>query len=127
MSITPWGMTGIPTDFTSIANTWAKTMESIWTSNKGNADWRLWLPRAVFLNWSDQKTWQTQLLNPTTWLPLAYSPPEERERVITMINIAGDYIYGDKSKGDLIKDINNSEVISKATVKKLNIPVQDQP
>jgi hypothetical protein len=125
-TIMPGFYAGPPIDFNEMAKIWANTWEKMWTANSNAGDWRMWLPRAVWLNWSDPKTWQTQVFNPTTWLPLAYSTPEERDRAITMLNIYGDYIGGDKSKGDLIKDLNNSDVISKATVKKSNIPVRDQ-
>lgn len=53
---------------------------------------------------------------------MTFSLPEERERVMTIMNIVGNYIVGDMNKGDIIRDISNSDIISKSSVKNSNIP-----
>jgi len=40
------------------------------------------------MNWLDPKTWQTRLFDPSIWLPVAFSAPEERKRVEQILNIA---------------------------------------
>jgi len=88
-------------EYFDFMKTWSKS------SNKNNinpADWRIWLPRAFYLNWSDPPTWQKSMMDPTIWLPMVYYPQEERERALRIINIAGDYIAGDKAIGNIIKD-----------------------
>jgi hypothetical protein len=63
-------------------------------------DWRIWLPRAFYLDWSNPRSWHLTF-DPTIWLPLAFYPPEEIERIIggseisKLYNIIGDFVSGD--------------------------------
>jgi TolA-binding protein len=42
------------------------------------------------------------MLGPTIWLPLAFFPEQERERVLHVYNVLGDYVNGNKSMGDVV-------------------------
>jgi hypothetical protein len=90
--------------FFDFMKSWVKS------SNKKNlspTDWRIWLPRAFYLNWSDPQTSQKAMSDPTIWLPMAYYPQDEIERVMKVFNVAGDYVAGDKAEKDMYKDLND--------------------
>jgi hypothetical protein len=87
------------TEFFDYWKTWTKASSK---SNISPTDWRIWLPRAFYLNWSDPPTWQKSMLGPTIWLPLAFFPEQERERVLHVYNVLGDYVNGNKSMGDVV-------------------------
>ena len=42
-------------------------------------DWRILLPRAFYMNWSDRQTWLKSFMDPTIWFPLAFYPEEENQ------------------------------------------------
>ena len=95
--ISPTGSIQYSDAFFDFMKTWVKS------SNKSKispTDWRIWLPRAFYLNWSDPPTWQKSMSDPTIWLPMAFYPQDERERILTIYNIAGDYVAGNKALGD---------------------------
>jgi hypothetical protein len=96
-------------------------------ANTRPTDWRILLPRAFFLNWSDSKTWQKSAMDPTIWFPLAFYPQEEQERTLELMQLAvdmagkdkagekqavkqffynhyGDIVGNDKSGGSIMKD-----------------------
>jgi hypothetical protein len=104
MVVSPLGFVGYSDAFFDFMKTWVKS------SNKSNinpTDWRVWLPRAFYLNWSDPKTLQKSIFDLTIWLPMAFYPQEERERILQIYNIAGDYVERDKAAGDIIEGIKN--------------------
>jgi hypothetical protein len=75
MAVGPFGvyMNTPPPDFFDFMKTWAAA------SSKGSVsptDWRIWLPRDYYLNWSDPATWQKARMDPTIWLPMAFYPQE---------------------------------------------------
>jgi hypothetical protein len=93
--------------FFDFMKSWAKS------SNKRNlspTDWRIWLPRAFYMNWSDPQTSQKSMMDPTIWLPMAYYPQEEIERVMKVFNVAGDVVMGDKAEKDIYKQLKDVEI-----------------
>jgi hypothetical protein len=93
------------------------------SSNKQNtniADWRIWLPRAFYLNWSDPPTWQKSMMDPSIWMPIAFFPQEQREHAQRILNIAGDYIAGDKAMGNIIKNNKlNGDIAGENMIKEI--------
>jgi hypothetical protein len=66
-------------------------------------DWTVWLPKAFFMKWSDPKSWERNMSDPTIWLPLGVFPPEERERIVNNYYIQGDAIgVGVRGSGNVI-------------------------
>ncbi len=94
---TPFGEINYSDAFFDFMKTWVKSSSK---SKISPTDWRIWLPRAFYLNWSDPPTWQKTMADPTIWLPMAYYPQDERERILAIYNIAGDFVAGDKVVGD---------------------------
>ena len=90
---TPFGDFHFSNAFFDFMKNWTNSLNM---GNKSLTDWRIWLPRAFYLNWSDPPTWQRTMADPTIWLPMIYYPQEERERILNIINIAGDYVAGNK-------------------------------
>jgi hypothetical protein len=78
-------------------------IESLHNNKISPIDWRIWLPKAFWLNWSDPQTWQKLMLDPTIWLSVAFYSQEERERALRIVHIAGDFIGGDKAIGNIVK------------------------
>jgi hypothetical protein len=99
--------------FFDFLKTWVKSSSK---RNVSPTDWRVWLPRAFYLNWSDPNTLQKSMMDPTIWLPMAFYPQEEIERVMKVVNVAGDYVAGDKA-GDTFKDINDAIIMNKSNLK----------
>jgi hypothetical protein len=103
-----------PGFFGQYSNAYFDFMKS-WTesTNKRNlspTDWRIWLPRAFYLNWSDPKTSQKSMADPTIWLPMAYYPQDEIERVMKVFNVARDLVMGDKANRDIYKELKDVEI-----------------
>jgi hypothetical protein len=91
-----------------------KTWADSFNKNKlSPTDWRIWLPRAFYLNWSDSKTSQKSMLDPTIWLPMTFYPQEERERFLHNYNIAGDNIPDNMAGGDIINSPILTEIKEK--------------
>jgi hypothetical protein len=91
--------------------TWVKSLNG---SNPN--DLRIWIPKAFLLNWSDPKTWQTRFFDPTIWLPVAFSTPEERERIMNVLNVAGNVVLnaGNMAGGDMNSDISNANIVNRS-------------
>jgi hypothetical protein len=122
---TPFGNFQYSNAFFDFMKTWTN---SLYNNGKSLSDWRIWLPRAFYLNWSDPPTWQRSMADPSIWMPIIFFPQEERERILNIINIAGDYVAGnkagrdyiqgdqigrDKIQGNMIKDIENPAILAK--------------
>jgi hypothetical protein len=104
---TPFGNFQYSNAFFDFLKTWIKSSNN---SKISPADWRIWLPRAFYLNWSDPPTWQKSMSDPTIWMPMAYYPQDERERILKIYNIAGDYVAGNKSEGDYAEGAINKNI-----------------
>jgi hypothetical protein len=74
-------------------------------------DWKIWLPKAFWIDWSDPETWKKHSADPTIWFPRAYDSPEEKQNVSNLISATGDIIVGDQ-----FRDIRNAKIINKAIV-----------
>ena len=61
-------------------------------------DWRILLPRAFYMDWSDQQTWQKSAMDPTIWIPIAFYPHEEKERALEIMNVVADSFRDGKSE-----------------------------
>jgi hypothetical protein len=92
-------------------------------------DWKIWFPRAFWMNWADPKTWQDHIYDPTIWLPIAYLPSEQKERMGDIMSRGGDIVsaagpvymgprYENMGrryrKGDSYENIQNSNIINRS-------------
>src|SRR5215469_12007802 len=80
-----------------------------------NFDWKMWLPRAFWLNWSDPRTWYHRFSNPSIWLPIAFFP-KELEHIRTLFDALGDHI-----ESDTLNAIRNPSLLNESLAKQLEI------
>ena len=83
VAITPFGTYQYSNAFFDFMKTWAPSLSN---NNISPTDWRIWLPRAFYLNWSDPQIAQKSMMDPTIWFPVALNPnKEERDQAIQHI------------------------------------------
>src|ERR1041384_4995795 len=98
MAVTPFGTYQYSNAYFDFMKTWAASLSK---NNISPTDWRIWLPRAFYLNWSDPQVMQKSMTDPTIWFPVALSPNKEErdhaiQHIVQIIN-TGTYIGGDVS------------------------------
>lgn len=65
------------------------------------------------MNWSDPETWKKHCTDPSVWVPVAYYSQEEKEMASNIMDIADDYIGGDRHG-----NIRNADTISRDLIRR---------
>lgn len=68
-------------------------------------DWKVWLPRAFWLDWSDPKIWQNRFFDPTVWLPVAFLP-EKQEHIRMLFKAIQDDVGTINASNTMIDAFN---------------------
>lgn len=109
-NLSPFGNTGFFSQFEIFTKSSDNALKNFAdNANIRPADWRILLPRAFYMDWSNHQTWQKSSMDPTIWLPIAFYPPEEKERAIQLLNIAGDIMENDKPGGK--KEVKKEQAV----------------
>jgi hypothetical protein len=62
-------------EYFDFLKTWSPTLAD---NNISPTDWRILLPSAFYLNWSDPQTFQKAMTDFTIWLPVALNPDKKK-------------------------------------------------
>jgi len=99
VAYTPFGTYQFSNAYFDFMKTWSSNLSK---NNISPTDWRIWLPRAFYLNWSDPQIMQKSMMDPTIWLPVALLPnKEERDHAIQhIVQIINKGVYIEGNVGD---------------------------